>query len=69
MSLRSEYDGMNAFINTHGATTTETKIPKNRIMIMSINFTINTSTLTKKKYDSEKVKDEEKEGVTINSLK
>ena len=29
---------------------------------MSINFTINTSTLTKKYYDSEKVKDEEKRG-------
>ena len=29
---------------------------------MSINFTINTSTLTKKSYDSEKVKDEEKRG-------
>ena len=29
---------------------------------MSVNFTINTSAVTKKKFDSEKVKDEEKRG-------
>ena len=55
MSLGSKYDEMNdfytllnAFINTHEATTTETKDCKNRIMKMSNTFTINTSTLTKK---------------------
>ena len=48
MSLDSKYDEMNdfyalldAFINTRKGTTTETKI-------MLINFTINTSILTKK---------------------
>ena len=35
---------------------------------MSVDFPINTSRLTKK-YDSEKVKGEEKKSVTINSLK
>ena len=36
---------------------------------MSSDFIINTWMLTKKDYDSEKVKDEEKEGVNINGLK
>ena len=68
MSLGSKYGEindfykvLNAFINTHEATTTETKVLKTEFWIMSNNFTINTSTLTKK-YDSEKVKDKEKKG-------
>ena len=36
------------------------KIVKIELWKISINFTINTSILTKKKYDSEKVKDKEK---------
>ena len=44
-------------------------IEKIELWLMSNNFTINTSILTKKNYDSENVTDEEKEGVTINCLK
>ena len=76
MSLGSKYDEMNnfyallnAFINTNEATTTETKNRKNRIM-NNVNQLYNKHFDTyKKNYDSEKVKDEEKKGVTINSLK
>ena len=36
---------------------------------MSINFTINTSTITKKNYDIEKVKDKEKRGCDFELFK
>ena len=69
MSVGSKYDEMNdfhallnAFINTHEATTTETKDCKNRIM-RNVNQLYNKYFDTyKKNYDSEKVKDEEKRG-------
>ena len=56
------YTLLNAFINTHEATTTETKNRKNRIM-NNVNQLYNKYFDTyKKNYDSEKVKDEEKRG-------
>ena len=69
LSLGSKYDEMNdfytlvnAFINTHETTTTETKNRKNRIM-NNVNQLYNKYFDTyKKNYDSEKVKDEEKRG-------
>ena len=69
MSLGSKYGEMNdfytllnAFINTHEATTTETKDRKDRIM-KNVNQLYNKYFDTyKKNYDSEKVKDEEKRG-------
>ena len=55
MWLGSKYDEMidfctllNAFINTHEATTTKQKIVKIELLIMSNHFTINTLILTKK---------------------
>ena len=63
------YALLNAFINTLEATTTETKNHKN-IIINNVNQIYNKYLDTyKKNDDSEMVKDEEKEGVTINSLK
>ena len=69
MSLGSKYDEindfyalLNAFINIHEATTTETKDRKDRIM-KNVNQLYNKYFDTyKKNYDSEKVKDEEKRG-------
>ena len=53
------YTLLNAFINTHEASTTETKSRKNRIM-NNVNQLYNKYFNTyKKNYDSEKVKDEE----------
>ena len=76
MSLGPKYDEMNdfyallnAFINAHEATTTETKNRKDRIMNNVNQFCNKYFDTYKKSYDSEKVKDEEKEGVTRNSLK
>ena len=54
------YTFLNAFINTHEATTTETKNRRNRIM-NNFNQLYNKYFDTyKKNYDIEKVKDEEK---------
>ena len=69
MSLGSKYGEMNdfytflnAFINTHEATTTEAKIRKDRIM-KNVNQLYNKYFNTcKKNHDSEKVKGEEKRG-------
>ena len=67
MSLGSKYDEMNdfyallnAFINTHKATTTETKNHKNRIMNHVNQLYKKYFNTYKKNYDSEKVKDKEK---------
>ena len=69
MSLGSKYDEMNdfytllnAFINTHEATTTETKILKDRIMNNVKQLYNKYLDTYKNNYDSEKVKDEEKRG-------
>ena len=69
MSLGSKYDEMNdfytllnAFINTHKATTTETKDLKDRIMNNVKSLYNKYLDAYKKNYDSEKVKDEEKRG-------
>ena len=69
MSLRSEYDEMNdfyalltAFIDTHEATTTETKDRKTRIMNNVKRLYNKYSDACKKNYDSEKVKDKGKRG-------
>ena len=67
MSLDSKYGEMNdfgtllnAFINTHKATTTETKIRKDRIM-KNVNQLCNKYSDTYKNiHNSEKIKDEEK---------
>ena len=68
MSLGSKYNEisdfyalLNAFINTHEATTTETKDRKNRIM-NNVKQLYSKYFNTSKNYDSEKVKDEEKSG-------
>ena len=69
MSLLSEYDEMNnfyallnAFIDTHEATTTETKSRKDRIMENAKQLYNKYFDTYKKNYDSKKVKDEEKRG-------
>ena len=75
MSLGSKYDEMNdlyallnAFINTHEATTTETKNCKNRLM-KNVNQLHNEYFDTyKKNCDSEKVKDEENRGRDCKQL-
>ena len=57
------YTLLNAFINTHDGTTTETKNCKNRNM-NNVNQLYNKYFDTyNKNYDSEKVKDEEKKRV------
>ena len=69
MSLGSKYDEindfymlLNAFINTHKATNTETKNHKNRI-VNNVNQLYNNYFDTyKKSYDIIKVKDKEKRG-------
>ena len=63
------YTLLNAFINTYETTTTETKDHKNRIMNNVKQLYNKYLDTYKKNYDGEKVKDEEKRGVTINSLK
>ena len=61
-ALNGSYKLLNAFINTHEATTTKTKNHKNRI-INNINQLYNKYFNTyKKNYVIEKVKDEEKIG-------
>ena len=69
MSFGSKYGEMNdfytllnAFNNTHKATTTETKDHKNRIMNNVKQLYNKYLDTYKKNYDSEKVKDEEKRG-------
>ena len=66
MSLDSKYDDfhalLNAFINTHEATTTETKDHKNRILSYVKPLYNKYFDTYKKNYDSQKVKDEEKIG-------
>ena len=69
MLLGSKYDEMNdfyallnAFINTHEATTTETKDRKNRIMNNVKQLYNKYLDTYKKNYNSEKVKYEEKIG-------
>ena len=67
MSLGSKYDVindfhtlLNAFINTHKATTTETNDRKNRILSNFKQLYNKYLDTNKKNYDSGKVKDEEK---------
>ena len=69
MSVGSKYDEMNdfdtllnAFINTHEATTTETKDLKDRIINNVKRLYDKYFDTYKKNYVSEKVKDEEKRG-------
>ena len=69
MSPGFKYDEMNgfytfldAFINTHEATTTETKNRKNRIMNNANQLYNKYFDTNKINYHSEKVKDEEKRG-------
>ena len=69
MSLGSKYDEMNdfyehlnAYINTHKATSTKAKNRKNRIMKNVNQFYNKYFDAYKKNYDSETVKDEEKRG-------
>ena len=69
MSLGSKYDEindfyalLNAFINTHEATTTERKHGKDRIMENVKQLYHKSFDTYKKNYDSKKVKDEEKRG-------
>ena len=76
MSLGSKYDGindfymlLNAFINTHKATNTETKNHKERVMKIFMQLQNDYFDLCKKNYNSKNVKKEEKKGVTISSLK
>ena len=69
MSLRSKYGEINyfytlwnAFINTHEATTTETKNRKNRVL-NNVNQLYNKYfDAYKKNYNNGKVKDKEKRG-------
>ena len=56
------YTLLNAFINTHEATTTETKNRKNRILNNVNQLNNKYFDAYKKNHDSEKVKDEEKKG-------
>ena len=67
MSLGSKYNEMNdfytilnAFINTHEATTTETQDRKDRILINIKRLYKKYFDTYKQNYDSEKVKDKEK---------
>ena len=76
MSLGSKCDEMNdfyklldSFINIHEATTTETKDRKYRIMKNVNQLYDKYFDAYKKNYDSGNVKDEDKEGMTINSFK
>ena len=77
MSLGSKQDEMNdfyklfnSFINTHEATTTETKHCKDRIRNNVKQLYDKCFDAYKKNHDSENVKDKEKKGgVNINSLK
>ena len=69
MSPDSKYDEMidfyellNSFINTHKATTTETKDRKNEILSYAKPLYNEYLDTYKNNYDSEKVKDEEKRG-------
>ena len=69
MSLGSKYDEindfyalLNAFINAHEATTTETKDRKDRILNNVKQLYNKYLDTYKKNYGSEKVKDEEKRG-------
>ena len=69
MSIGSKYDEindfytlLNAFVNTHEATTTETKIVKIEFWIMPINFTMIILIFTKRNYNSTNVRKEEKRG-------
>ena len=69
MSLGSKYDEMNefytllnAFTNTHEATTTETTDRKNGILSNVKQLYNKYLDTYKKNYDSERVKDEEKRG-------
>ena len=63
------YALLSTFINTHEATTSEKKDLKDRV-IRNVNQLYDKYfDPYKKNYDSEKVKDKEKKGVTINSLK
>ena len=73
MSLGSKYDAiidfhmlLIAFIKTHEATTTEIKYPKKRIMKKVEQLYNNYFDLYKK---IRHVKNEEKKGMTINSLR
>ena len=74
MSFDSKYDEMtnfhkllDSFINTHKATNIETSDRKNKILVKPLYGRYFNA--YKKNYDSEKLKDEEKKGVNINSLK
>ena len=76
MSIGSKHDEMidfytllNAFINTCKVITTETKDCKETILSYIRLLYDKYLGAYKKNYDSEKVKDEEKESVTINGLK
>ena len=63
------YTHLNAFINTHKATNTETKNHKERVMKIFMQLQNDYFDLCKKNYNSKNVKKEEKKGVTISSLK
>ena len=76
MSIGSKHDEMidfysllNAFINTCKVITTEAKDCKEKILSYIRLLYDKYLGAYKKNYDSEKVKDEEKESVTINGLK
>ena len=63
------YELLNAFINTHETTTTETKYCKDRIMKNVKQLYNKCFDTYKKSSDSEKVKDEEKRGRDYEQFK